>query len=158
MNIPKEFSVNTKEYIQIQTKLNLYIARYGCTEVAKYLDTLPLRMLKRDGKYLGAYIAAVVSKEYKISRSELFEESSRHYLTEARQMICVLLERYLEIGRGDISAMFHRSRHFAKRLIGDFYDRQKENHPFDQKLLNRFHQLDLLISSYVDFKPKSQRK
>ena len=157
MKIPEKISLNTRQYIQIQTKLNLYVARYGCKRISAYLDALPLRILKRDGKNLGAYITAMVCKEYQIATFELFDDSSRHDLTEARQMVCVLSEKYLEIDRTEISTMFHRSRHFAKRLITDFYAKQKENHPLDKGLLNRFYRLDALIADYVNFIPKTQQ-
>lgn len=157
MRIPEKFSMNTRLYVQIQTKLNLYIAKYGCAQVAAYLDFLPLRLIKRDGKNLGAYIISMVSKEYCVSRFELFEDTSRHDIMEPRQMICVLCEKYLKVNRSDLSIMFHRSRHFAKRLIIDFYDKQKENHPLDKELLNRFSRLDALVASYVNFIPKSKR-
>lgn len=154
MKIPQQIIVTTKEYIQIQTKLNLYIAKFGCKAVEMYLDTIPLRMRKRDGKNLGAYIISKICQEYGITRYELFESSQRNTTTEARQMLCVLAENHLGLTKTEVSALFNRSRHFAKRLITDFLNKQKENHPLDKPLLDKYSKLDTLIRAYVDFKPK----
>lgn len=157
MKIPEKFLLHTRQYVQIQTKLNLYIAKYGCKAVESYLDTLPLQVRKKDSKNLGGYIVNMVAKEYQVPRYELFEASSYHGLTEARQMLCVLSEKYLGIGRTELSTIFHRSRHFAKRLITEFQAKQKENHPLDKPMLDRYTRLDSLIAAYMDFKPKHPR-
>lgn len=153
IKIPEKFEVYTSEYIQIQTKLNLYIAKYGCSLVLSHLDSIPLRMLKRDGKLLGAYIENKVCEEYKITRYDLLESACRHNITEARQLLCVFAEKYLQMSRTDISLLFNKSRHFTKRMIGSFQHRLEENHSYDKKLIDRFRRLDAIIGSYVDFKP-----
>jgi len=154
MKIPQQIIITTKEYIQIQTKLNLYIAKFGCKAVEMYLDTIPLRMRKRDGKNLGAYIISKVCQEYGITRYELFESSARNTTTEARQLLCVFAEKYLGLTKTEISALFNRSRHFAKRLISDFQKKEKEQHPLDKPFFDRYTKLDTLIRAYLDFKPK----
>ncbi len=151
--VPLKFEVATSEYIQIQTKLNLIIARYGCEIVASYLDSIPLRMLKRDGKLLGAYIENKVCEEYNITRYDLIESSGREKISEARQLLCVFAEKYLHMSKTDVALMFNKSRHFSKRMIGTFQNKLKENHPFDKKLIERYRRLDALFSAYVDFKP-----
>lgn len=153
MKIPEKFEVYSSEYIQIQTKLNLYIAKFGCQLVSSYLDSIPLRMLKRDGKLLGAYIENKVCEEYKITRYDLLESACRHNITEARQLLCVFAEKYLQMSRTDISLLFNKSRHFTKRMIGSFQHRLEENHSYDKKLIERYRRLDAIIGSYVDFKP-----
>jgi chromosomal replication initiation ATPase DnaA len=150
--------VSTKQYINIQTKLNLYIAKFGCETIEMYLDNLPLKVEKRDGKHLGNYIESKVCEEYKITHYELFESSKRKEISQARQLLCVFTEKYLHISRTDISLLFRRSRHFAKRLITDFNKRVEENHPFDKKLLERYKRLDTLISAYIEFSPKDDKQ
>src|SRR3989338_3072915 len=121
MKIPNQIVIVTKEYVQIQTKLNLYIAKYGCKAVDSYLDSIPLRMTKVDGKHLGAYIIGKICQEYGITRYDLFESSGRQdNLAEARLFICVLAERYVKLQKTEMSKMFNKSRHFAKRLLHDF--------------------------------------
>lgn len=156
MKIPQQIVITTKEYIQIQTKLNLYIAKYGCKVVEMYLDTIPIKMQKKDGKFLGAFIAGKVCKEFQITNYQLFESTERHKITQARQLLCVLVEKYLQLSRVEIAAMFNRSRHFSKRMLTDFYERLRENHPLDQPFLERYHKLDMLIKAYVDFTPKNR--
>lgn len=153
MKIPHQIIISTKEYIQIVTKVNLYIAKFGCKAVEMYLDTLPLRMQKRDGKNLGAYIISKVCQQYDISRYELFESSTRKSISEARQLLCVLMEKHLGYTKTEISALFNRSRHFAKRQIADFYERKEHNYTFDKEFLENYDKLDMLIQSYIDFKP-----
>lgn len=153
MRIPTQIIVSTKEYIQIQTKINLYIAKYGCHAVELYLDSIPLRMRKRDGRNVGAYIENKICQEYQVSRYDLMETSGRGDLTEARQMLCVLAEKHLRLTRTDISKLFNRTRHFAKRKLTDFEQKLKENHPLDKKLIDRYKKLDALISAYMDFQP-----
>lgn len=153
MKIPQQIIISTKEYVQIVTKVNLYIAKFGCKAVEMYLDTIPLRMRKRDGKNLGAYIIAKVCQQYEITRYELFESSARNTTMEARQLLCVFAEKHLGLTKTEVSALFNRSRHFAKRLITDFYQKKEQNHPFDKRVLDNYNRLDILIQSYVDFKP-----
>ncbi|ASS50161.1 MAG: hypothetical protein A3D31_11375 [Candidatus Fluviicola riflensis] len=155
MKIPNQIVIVTKEYVQIQTKLNLYIAKYGCKAVDSYLDSIPLRMTKVDGKHLGAYIIGKICQEYGITRYDLFESSGRQdNLAEARLFICVLAERYVKLQKTEMSKMFNKSRHFAKRLLHDF-NLLDENHVGDKKILARFHRLDALIKAYIDFKPNN---
>lgn len=158
MKMPKQFVITTKDYIQIQTKLNLYIAKFGCKKVEAYLDTLPLRMYKQDGKNAGAYIVNKICQEYKLSQYELFESTARKEITEARQMLCVLADVHLEVSQGEISAQFEKSRHFAKRAVNDLKKVVKENHPIDKKLIDRYKKLDALVSAYMGFRPKSKLK
>lgn len=158
MKIPQQIIISTKEYVQIMTKVNLYIAKFGCKAVEMYLDTIPLRMRKRDGKNLGAYIIAKVCQQYGITRYELFESSARNTTMEARQLLCVFAEKYLELTKTEVSALFNRSRHFAKRLIADFYQKKEQNHPFDKGMLDNYNKLDILIQSYVDFKPITKQQ
>lgn len=156
MNIPKQIVITTSEYIQIQTKLNLYIAKFGCKAVEKYLDSIPMTMQKKDGRHLGAYLVNKVCQEYKITQYALFERSGRKDLTEARQILCVLAEKYLQLGRDEISETFHRSRHFAKRLIGNFKKMLQENHPLDKGIIGRYRSLDSLMEAYTGFTPKTK--
>ena len=153
IKVPNQFTVETRGYINIQTKLNLYIAKYGCTLVESYLDCIPLRMMKRDGKLLGAYIENKICQEFKITRYELMESTGRQNITEARQLLCLFSEKYLEMSKTDLSYLFHKSRHFGKRMVGALEQKLKENHSFDKKLIERFRYLDALFSAYVDFKP-----
>ena len=158
MKIPQQIIVSTREYVNIITKVNLYVAKFGCGAVERYLDSLPFRMRKRDGKNLGAYIVSKVCQQYHITRYDLFESSMRRNVTEARQLMCVFAEKYLDMTKTEVSAMFNRSRHFAKRTITDFYERQELNLPFDQGMLKRFDTLNALIEAYIDFKPNSKEQ
>ncbi len=158
MKIPTHITISTKEYVKIQTKLTLYIAQFGCQIVEMYLDTIPLRMFKKEGKHLGAYIESKVCEEYKVTRYELLESSSRQNISEARQVLCVLCEKHLNLSKTEISILFHKSRHFAKRMISNFNDKLKENHPFDKNLIERYRRLDSLIGAYVDFKPNVNKE
>lgn len=153
LQIPKQIIVSTADYIKLQTKLNLLVALYGCQLLDTYLDNLPLRIHKRDGKLLGAYIENKICQEYKITRYDLAEGYPTTEVKEARQIACYLCEKYLDLNRSVISSHFHKTRHFAKRLIKDFEQKLEENHPFDKKMIERYRRLDVLISSYVDFKP-----
>lgn len=160
MKIPQQIIVSTKEYVQIQTKLNLYIAKFGCKAVDAYLDSIPLRLTKVDGKHLGAYIIGKICQEYqehKITRYDLFESNVRNeILAEARMLLCVLVDKYIHLQRTEISSMFSKSRHFAKRAITDF-NKLDSNISAHRKLLLRFEKLDTLVSAYVEFKPKTKK-
>lgn len=151
--VPDKIVVSTKALIQVHTKVNLYVALYGVEAIEMYLDAIQLRMSKRDGKHVGGYIVSKVCQEYQITRYDLFESAGRKHITEARQLLCVFAHKYLMQNHEEISSQFHRSRHFAKRMIGNFNDKLEENHPFDKQLIERYHKLDSLISAYMDFKP-----
>lgn len=158
MNIPKQFVITTKDYVQIQTKLNLYIAKFGCKKVEAYLDTLPLRLHKQDGKNAGAYIVNKICQEYKISQYELFESRARKEITEARKMLCIMAENHLNTSQKEISAQFDKSRFFANRAVNEIRKIVKENHPIDKPLIDRYKRLDALVSAYMGFRPKSKLK
>lgn len=158
MKMPKQFVITTKDYIQIQTKLNLYIAKFGCKKVEAYLDTLPLRMYKQDGKNAGAYIVNKICQEYEISQYELFESKARKEITEARQMLCILADNHLETSQKEISAQFDKTRFFANRAVREIRSILKENHPIDKPLIDRYKKLDALVSAYMGFRPKSKLK
>lgn len=158
MKMPKQFMITTKDYIQIQTKLNLYIAKFGCKSVEAYLDMIPLRWRKQDGKNIGAYIVNKVCQEYQITKFELFESNGRQELTEARQVLCSLAFNYIEISQGELSAQFNKSRHFSKRAVSKMNKTLKENHPIDKELIRRYKKLDALVSAYKGFQPKSKSK
>ena len=68
------------------------------------------------------------------------------------------MEKHLGYTKTEISALFNRSRHFAKRLTADFYQRKEQNHPFDKEILDNYNKLDMLIQSYVDFKPNKKEQ
>ena len=153
MKIPQQIVISTKDYVQIQTKLNLYIARYGCKAVDSYLDSIPLRLTKVDGKHLGAFIVGKICQEYRITHYDLFESSARQdNFAEARLLLCVFTEKYAKLHKTEISAMFNKSRHFAKRLLIEF-NQLDPNHAGDKKVIARFQKLDALIGAYTDFKP-----
>ena len=158
MKIPKQFIITTKEYVQIQTKLNLYIAKFGCKFVEAYLDMIPLRWKKQNGRNIGAYIVNKVCQEYKLTKYELFEANSRHDLTEARQVLCALSYNYIDISHEEISAQFHKSRHFTKRAVQKIKRILEENHPIDQEFIARYKRLDSLVSAYKGFQPKPRKK
>jgi hypothetical protein len=158
MKMPKQFVITTKDYIQIQTKLNLYIAKFGCKKVEAYLDSLPLRMHKQDGKNAGAYLINKICQEYKLSQYELFESNARKEITDARRMLCVLAYRHLDANQNEITSQFDRTRFFASRAINDITTKVKENHPLDKELVDRFKKLDALLSAYMGFRPKSKLK
>ena len=156
MKVPKDIIVSTKDYVQIITKVNLFISIYGCEAVSKFLNTIPLHRSKKNGRNAGAYIINKICQEYKITQYDLFESNERLELTEARQLMCVLVEKHLGFNKTQISMYFNRSRHFAKRMIGKFSKILEENHPLDKELIDRYNKLDRLITAYMAFKPKNQ--
>lgn len=156
MNVPSKILIQTKEYIEIVTKVNLYIALYGCEPLRQYLESFPLKWVKLNGRNAGAYIVNKVCEEYQITQYDLFESTARLELSEARQVLCFLLEKHLEYNQVQISSYFNRSRHFAKRNINSFSKILQENHPIDHKVIARFKKLDLLISAYMAFEPKTK--
>lgn len=156
MKVPKNIVVQTKEWVQIMTKVSLYVSVYGCETVNYILDTVPLRRSKRHGRNAGAYIINKVCQEYKITQYDLFESTARRELTEARQLLCVLIEKHLGFSKTEISSHFNRSRHFAKRMIHQFNKKLEENHPIDKKVIDRYKKLDRLVTAYMEFKPKNQ--
>lgn len=158
MKIPDQMVVSTRAFVQLQAKLAAYVAQLGVESVERHLDAIQLRMTKRDGKYLGAYIESKVCQEFKITRFELMDSKGRQHITEARQILCVLVEKHLKYTKTDISTMFHRTRHFAKRMITDFNKKLADNHPLDQKLIERYKRLDLLVAAYMDFKPNTNAR
>jgi len=155
MKVPKNIVVTTKDYIQIMTQVNLFISIYGCEAVKQYLNTIPLKRTKKDGRNAGAYIVNKICQEYQITQYDLFESNERLELTEARQLLCVLVEKHLGFNKVQISSYFNRSRHFAKRMIGRFQIVLEENHKLDQEVIARYRKLDRLITAYMAFKPKS---
>lgn len=156
MKVPKNIVVTTKDYIQIMTQVNLFISIYGCEAVRQYLNTIPLKRTKKDGRNAGGYIVNKVCQEYQITQYDLFESNGRLEITEARQLLCVLIEKHLEFNKVQISSYFNRSRHFAKRMIGKFHIILEENHTLDQELIARYRKLDRLITAYMAFKPKNE--
>lgn len=156
MKVPKNIVVVTKDYVQIMTKVNLFISIYGCEVVSQYLNTIPLHKSKKEGRNAGAYIVNKVCQEYQITQYDLFESNGRLEITEARQLLCVLVEKHLGYNKTQISIYFNRSRHFAKRMIGRFHDTLKENHKLDQEVIKRYTNLDRLITAYMAFKPKTK--
>lgn len=153
LKVPQQITLSTPDWIRILTKVNLFIATYGCQVFETYLDSMPLRIYKRDGKLLGAYIENKICQEYKLTRFELAEGHPTVEIKEARQMLCYFCEKYLKLNRTEISTLFHKTRHFAKRAIKEIDQKIIENHPFDKKLIERHKRLDAFISAYVDFKP-----
>src|SRR5690606_34403828 len=103
MNVPKNIIIQTKEYVQIVTKVNLYISLYGCEAVNQYLNMLPLKWSKKNGRNIGGYIINKVCQEYQITKYELFESNGRGELTEARQLLCVLVDKYMDFNHQQIS-------------------------------------------------------
>lgn len=156
MNIPQSITVVTKEYVEIMTKLNLYIAKYGCSWVHNYINNIPLRHRKVEGKNAGAYIVAKVCQEYKVTEYDLFN-SKRQDLMEAKQMLCVLVHRHLKLSNREIATYFKRTRHFVDRSIKTIEMKQKDNLPFDKKTLARFRKLDSLVGAYLAFVPKKSK-
>ena len=157
MKVPTAITIETKEYVAIMTKINLYIATYGCGWVHNYIDNIPLRFSKVDGRNAGAYIIAKVCTEYQVTEFDLFQDSGRKELTEARQVLCTLVARHLHYNQAEISAYFGKTRFFATRAIQSITQRVAENHAFDQKMITRFKKLDGLVSAYMAFKPKSKK-
>lgn len=157
MKVPQEITIGTKEYVEIMTKINLYIATYGCKWVHNYVNNIPLRYRKIKGRNAGAYIVSKVCNEYKVTEYDLFQDSGRKELTEARQVLCALVSRHLKYNQTEISSYFGKTRFFATRAIQSVNQRVAENHPFDKKMIARFKKLDGLISSYLAFNPKSQK-
>lgn len=153
MKIPKGITVGTKEYIEIITKLHLYIAKYGCAWVHKYMNFIPLKFRKVNGRNAGAYIISKICSEYQITQYDLFNSNDRKELTEARQLLCTLVSKHLGYNQVEIASYFDKTKHFANRSIKTINQKLKENHPFDKKVIDRYKKLDLLISSYMDFKP-----
>lgn len=158
MNVPSNFSVETREVIEIHTMLQLYLAQYGSKAVRDYMKGVPLKIQKKNGKHLGHYIEAKVCEEFSITPYELYESNKRNEVSEARQILCVLCEKHLDMSKTDISEMFHRSRHLAKRLINDFYKKQSTFDQGNSKLLSRYKKLDSLITAYVEFTPSKKDK
>lgn len=156
MNLPTKFFLQTNDYMYIQAKVNQYVAVYGCEAVRQYLESFPLRWVKKDGKNLGAYLVNKVCEEYQITQYDLFESGGRLELSEARQLLCVLMEKHLHYTKVQISSYFNRSRHFAKRTILGFEKILAENHPIDQKVITRYKKLDRLIAAYMAFKPQTK--
>ena len=156
MNIPQSITVSTKEYVEIMTKLNLYIAKYGCDWVHNYINNIPLRYRKVEGKNAGAYIVAKVCQEYKVTEYDLFN-SKKQELTEAKQILCVLTYRHLKLTSREIATYFHRTRHFVDRSIKTMETKMNDNLPFDKKVLARFRKLDALVGAYLAFVPKKSK-
>ena len=155
MKVPENIIITTKEYIQIQTQLTLFISVYGCKAVKQFLNTIPLKRIKKDGRNAGGYIVNKVCQEYNITQYDLFESVGRQELTEARQVLCVLIEKHLKFNKIQISLYFNRSRHFAKRMIGRFQKTLADNHELDAEVLKKYRKLDRLITAYMAFKPKN---
>lgn len=155
MKIPRQFVITTSEYVHIQTKLNCYIAKYGCKAISAYLDSIPLRMQKHEGKNIGAYIVNKVCQEFQITQFDLFESTGRQHITDARKVLCALVDKYMGTTQEELSSQFGRSRHFAKRMIGDMTRILKANHPLDQHIITQFKRLDALVSAYKGFEPKT---
>lgn len=156
MNVPHNLNIPAKDWVNIQAKIIWNINKYGAKAVEKFLDSIPLQMRTSEGKLLGAYIENKVREEFRITHYELYESNERQNVTEARQVLCVLIEKYMQIDKTEISLMFNKSRHFAKRLILPFKQKLKENHAFDRKLIERYKRLDGLIGAYVAFKPNTK--
>lgn len=158
MSMPKQFIVATKDYVQIQTKLNLYIAKFGCAWVDAYLDMIPLRWKKQDGKNIGAYIINKVCQEYEVTKYDLFESNSRQQYTEARQVLCSLAFHYTDVSQSELSSYFNKTRHYTKRAVSKISSMLSENHPIDKEFIDRYKKLDALVSAYKGFQPKSKKQ
>jgi chromosomal replication initiation ATPase DnaA len=158
MNVPSNFSVETREVIEIHTMLQLYLAQYGSNAVREYLKRVPLKIHKKNGKHLGHYIEAKVCEEFEITPYELYESNKRKEVSEARQILCVLCEKHLDISRTDISELFHRSRHLAKRLITDFHKKLAVYNEENSNFLMRYKKLDSIITAYIEFQPAKKSK
>lgn len=163
MKMPEHIQMGTREFVQVFTKFCLYITKYGAKEMECYLDSIPLRMAKADGKHLGAYIVNKICQEFEIgghpmTREDLFASTKRcEELANARMLLCVLTHKYVKLDNKEISAMFNKSRHFAKRALADFSELD-ENIPAQRKLLAKYRKLDGLVNAYVEFKPKTDAK
>lgn len=153
MKVPKAITIGTKEYVEIMTKLHLYIARYGCTWVHHYLNYIPLRYAKVKNRNAGAYIINKVCHTYKITGFDLFHSNERKELTEARQVLCTLVSKHLGFSQVEIASYFEKTKYFAHRSINAVNQKLKENHPFDKALIDRYKKLDALITAYMGFKP-----
>lgn len=156
MNIPKAITIGTKEYVEIMTKLHLYIARYGCTWVHNYLNYIPLRYTKVKNRNAGAYIINKICHEYKITSFDLFNSSERNELTEARQLLCALVSKHLGFTQKEIASYFDKTKYFAHRSIKTINEKVRENHPFDKVVVGRYQKLDSLITAYMGFQPKNK--
>lgn len=159
MNIPNQFNMQTKEFVQIFTKFCLYLTKFGAKAMDSYLDSIPVKLGKTDGKHVGAYIIGKILQEYERSgtpftRYELFNSKERRQeLSEARILVCVLTRQYVNLDNREISSMFNKTRDFAKRSLSDFA-KLDEAIPAHRKLLERYNRIDTLVKAYVDFKPK----
>ncbi len=160
MNIPSNFNMQTKEFVQVFTKFCLLFAKFGAKEMNDYLDSIPVKMGKTDGRHTGAFIIHKVLMEYEqiekpFSKFELYTSKERRQeLAEARMLVCVFAHTYLKMDNGEISSMFNKSRDFAKRALSDF-SKLDEAIPAHRKLIEKYKKIDTLISAYVNFKPKS---
>ena len=82
MNIPNNFNVETKEFVQVFTKFCLYFSKFGAKAMGDYLDSIPVKMGKMDGKHLGAYIVNKVLQQYEniekpFSKYDLYNSKER---------------------------------------------------------------------------------
>ena len=157
MKVPQQITVGTKEYVEIMTKINLYIATYGCNWVHNYINNIPLRFQKVKGRNAGGYIISKVCNEYKVTEFDLFNGSGRKELTEARQVLCALIARHLRYNQKQIASYFNKSRYFATRAIQSINSRVSEKHPFDKEMIAHFTKLDGLVTSYMAFEPKTKK-
>lgn len=152
--------MQTKEFVQVFTKFCLYLTKFGAKAMGDYLDSIPVKMGKTDGKHLGAYIIGKILQEYEkagspFTRYELFNSKERRQeLAEARMLVCVLTHNYVKLDNREISSMFNKSRDFAKRALSDFA-KLDEAIPAHRKFLDKYKRIDTLVRAYVDFKPKS---
>lgn len=149
-------TVSVQRYVQIQMKLNAYIATFGCEIVDMHLDSLPVKLHKRNNRHVGAYIENKLCEAYGITRYQLMESTGRKDITEARELLCVLVKKYLQLSHTNISVMFGRSRHFAKRMIHSFDDKLKGDYAQFKEQIAIYKRLDLLIANYMDFNPVSK--
>lgn len=161
MNIPQNFNAQTKEFAQVFTKFCLLFAKFGAKAMGDYLDSIPVKMGKVDGKHLGAYIVNKVLEQYEssekpVSKYELYNSKERRQeLWEARMLVCVFTHQYLQLNHGEVSAIFNKDRDFAKRHLLHF-SKLDESSPVDRKILAKYKKVDTLISAYVNFTPKSK--
>lgn len=161
MNIPKNFNAQTKEFAQVFTKFCLLFAKFGAKNMNDYLDSIPVRMGKTNGRHTGAYIVHKVLQEFEdpengVSKYELYTSKERRQeLTEARMLVCVFAHKYLDMDNTEISSMFNKSRDFAKRALSDF-GKLNESIPAHRKLLAKYKKIDTLVNAYVNFTPKSK--
>lgn len=160
MKIPSNINMQTKEFVQVFTKFCLYLTKFGAKAMADYLDSIPVKMGKTNGKHLGAYIIGKILQEYEridlpFTRYELFNSRERRQeLAEARMLLCVFLSKYMSLDNREISSMFNKSRDFAKRALSEF-SKLDETIPQHRKLLDKHKKIDTLVTAYVNFKPKS---